>query len=569
MFTMINNSSKINMQKILSEYQESKDYMSRNTEDFQRLANLVDAMSVTENINKVIVGDSTIAGLVRDIPRNALRQLPVFSVVINKKKTSFYSLISSFILKDVLLNENTFGKGLLSTLQISAERALTFGFSSSMTATGSLFDRFGTSLKALQFEDVAIEPGVSDAAESSYFYTVAHVTRGKLKKIIKKAKAADSTLWNVKALEELLENPGDARYVGDFDSSVREEALSMNGEETFKIITRYESGPGAQFVTFSPLVTDRPLRVVKSRSKFGFPRVQFLVIDPDIVNPFGVSRARLASPAQNLLNIYSQNIATILLLNTEAPIFSKGIFTTPITLKKNALWQSSNPSSDVKIMSISMESLDRFVNLAQYWSGQIQNIMGGQTMTINAGSKASGFSKTAPGVKQSQEFHDIQNQQITKILENYLKQYSLSSFDTFLSEQDGDYVLTVDDETMNKVNDLAKSRFVPDELNPVFVPPIDEETNKIKINWNDLYDAIESIEIEVDVSLSPDELKDKERQDLQDTFVALTQNPAALQNPQARSILNQLISDKTPLVPEIPDETAMPVDPAAMTGGMQ
>lgn len=543
----------VKMDEILQEYRLSASYVYLYTRDFQSLDNLVDAIPVLREDDAPFVGDTTMAGLVRSIPRASLKQLPVLSVVVNGTKISIDALLCSYLLRHTAFNEDTFGKGLLSTLQIAAEQAITHGYAPVMIATGTMYNDYGTTMRLIHFSDTSPEPGISDANESAYHYVVAHLTPSRVRKILKQAKrnAANglTTTWNIPALEQVLETAPQATTYSIYESDAKRNQAGENAGPTYQFITRYETGPQPTTVTFCPDLATAPLRVMESKSKWGYPRVQYLVIDPAALTPFGVSRVRLASPNQNLMNIYYGNIASMLLLNSKPPIFKRGRFTKPVDLKQGVVWEALDPNAEARLMTMDNGALSQFVPMAQQFAGQIQNIMGGQTMTVNSGSKASGFSKTAPGVRQAQDFMDINTNQITKILENFLRQYGLSALDVLFSEQEGIDWVIVDDETKNSMN----------EVQPGFVG----DDNKVQVDWAGLYARIEEWSVEIDVSLSPDELEDKKRADLQDMLVVLAQNAQEL-GPGAVDTVNQLtnmlLKDKAPLARGI-TQTQVPVQP--------
>ncbi len=111
------------------------------------------------------------------------------------------------------------------------------------------------------------------------------------------------------------------------------------------------------------------------------------------------------------------------------------------------------------------------------------------------------------------------------------------ALDTLLSEQEGEERLIVDDETKNSINELAPGTIGDD--------------NKIQINWQEFYAAVEEWSVDIDVSMTPDQLKDQKRSDLQDMLVVLAQNaqdlgPDAMQKVQ--EITNMLMQDAAPLV---------------------
>lgn len=564
----------INMSSLLNEFRKAQEYVSHYTRDFRELDNLVDAVSINKEPGNPSIGDTTLAGLVRSIPRSSLKQLPVLSTVINGKKDSVTAYLCNYILKETAFNEDTFGKGLLSTLQIGTEQALTHGYAPFLVATGTMYEDFGTTMRLLHFSDVSCEPGISDSNESDYFFVRAHLVPSKVRRMLRTAKKNPDTQWNIPALEALLETPPQPDDYARYEADPKRVAMGQDTGPTYKLVTRYETGPGGRIITFCEEMPDAPLRVIESRSKRGYPRVQFLVIDPAALTPFGTSRVRLASPNQNLMNIYYGNIASMLLINSAPPLLKIGRFTKPTSLKRNTVWESNDPNASIKLVSLDNGALNSFVPMQQQFGGQIQNIMGGQSMTQNAGSKAAVFGKTAPGVQAGQEFMGAETNQITNILENYLRQYGLSALDTILSEQTGDDILIVDDETKNKINHIAEQEFMASVgMDPMtgmplaeFVPPVGEN-NEMAINWEELYESIRKMSIVVDVSLSPDELKEKKHADLQDMLVVLAQNAQTIPGApeMVAQITNMLLQDKSPTVkpmqPQMPMPMPVPVTP--------
>lgn len=546
----------VDMPTLLDEYRLSKSHTEQYTRDFRYLDDLADGVTINPQDKTPFVGDTTIAGMVRNIPRDSLQQLPVFSAIVNGTKNSIPALLCTYLLKKTAFNEDTFGKGLLSTLQIGAEQALSHGFAAFMVATGTMYNDYGTTMRLLHHMDVALEPGVSDSNESGYFYVTANLTPSRVKKILKAASGNENTSWNVQALQQLMESTPRAKDYQQYESAARRNQAGEAASPTYEFVTRYETGPGATYVTFCPELSEAPLRVMDSKSKWGYPRVLYLVIDPAALTPFGVSRVRLASPNQNFMNIYLGNIASMLLLNSKPPLLKRGRFTKPVQLKQGVVWETLDQNASVDLKTMDNGALAQFVPMAQQFAGQIQNIMG---KPAGPSGPASKFSNTSPGVKQQEAISDTSTNQITKILENFLRQYALVALDTLLSEQTGEDPIIVDDDTKNAINDLMESKFVPSQQQPQFVPPIGDD-NTVMMTWDDFYAAIHDWSIDVDVSLSPDQLKDQKRQDLQDMLTVLAQNSQNIPNaPQKINELTEvLMQDATPVVASSPMPATAP-----------
>lgn len=527
----INNDTNVDMGVIRDEWRKSKNFVEQHTKDFPQLDSLVDAVALKRDERNPFVGDVTLPGLVRQIPRDSLEQLPVFSTTVNGAKTSIMAIICNFLLKKFVFNESTFGKGLLSTLQIGAEEALTHGFSTFICTTGTMYSDFGTTLKNIHYDDLGVEPGVTDGNEQGYSYVQANLTRSRVQKILRMAKANPSTSWDVVALQRVLDTDPRTRNYSQFLPVTRRDSGSEAEGPTYQFITRKETGPGGVDVTFCPDVEDTPLRVLHSRSKFGYPKVLMLVIDPAQLSPFGISRVRLASPMVNFMNIYLGNIASMLLLNSAPPIFKRGRFMKPVQLIQNAVWETIDQNATAELKNMDNGSLQKFTELAGWIAQQIATIMGRAPQT------AVQQQKLSAALKKQQDVDDTSTNQITKILENFLRQYALSGLDQLLSEQEGEEELIVDDDTMNAINAIA-SNTVGDD-------------HKVLMNWERFYAAIEDWSVEIDVSVSKDEMEEKKRADTQDMLTVLAQNAQAL-GPETQAKIQQLtdtlMQDLTPAV---------------------
>lgn len=540
----------IDMEVLVSEREAAMQNTEFYTRDFPLLDNITDAIPITHEKGAPYMGDTTTAGLVRSIPRESIQQLPVFGAVINGSKFTVHAIISSWLLRTGVFNENTFGKGLLSTAQIGTQQALSHGYAAFMCQSDAVFSDYGTTMKLLHFADVLPEPGISDANEAGYFYVDANLPKSRVQKILKNARDNPNTSWDVSALEELLEMKPDGKNYSRYEPDTRNQ--NRGNSPTYTMSTRYEVGKKGIFPSFCPQITDRPLRVIKNNSKFGFPRILFLVIDPAPLTPFGVSRVRLASPNQNFNNAYYQNVGKMLLFNSDAPLLQRGKFTTPVSLRRKAVFKTMDQNATVELVEMSNGTLQQFPEVMKMTTAQIQNVMGKPTQSSDLGN-------TSPGAKQQIKIQDNSTKEITNIIENFLRQYGLVALDTMISEQilennideNGDKIpneeeLIIDDEAKNAINQLYESQFVPvaDPADPtgqtmtVFVPPIGDD-NKFTIDWNDFYDAIETMSVEVELSISQDDLEEKKRADVQDALTVMEQNDKG-DNPEKTARIDQL-----------------------------
>lgn len=552
------------MSTLISEWETSKQYTKNYTTDFPALDQIVDGIPVTREDGAPYVGDTTLAGLVRSIPRASIQQLPIFAASVNGTKNSIDALVASWILRRGVFNEDTFGKGLLSTLQIGGEQALTHGYAPFMCATGSMMQEFGTTMRLMHYADASPEPGIQDHNETGFDYVEANLVKSRVQKIRDKAAASSNTTWNVAALDRLLAMQPEINKYSIYQSDARK----AGGQDapTYTFVTKYEVGPGGKFCTFCPQIEDEPLREMANKSKFGYPRVQYLVIDPAPLTPFGVSRVRLASPNQNLMNAYYQNVASLLIYNSDPALLKRGRFTKPVQLKRRAVWETLDQNATVELKTMAMDSLQTFVSTGKQMSAQVQNIMGAPAGNVAGGENTMGYSKTAPGVKAQREDQDLSTNQITNIMENFLRQYALVALDTYVSEQTDDEpdpevpsvdTVILDDEAKNAINRILEQQNANLAEGQMPATLIGDD-NEWDIDWNAYYDRVKTWSVEIELSLGKDELEEKTRKDLQDMLVVMEQNadPNDVEKQQRIRDIQDKLLEKT-----VPDSKRLPSTP--------
>lgn len=519
----------------IAEWKKSKEFTYGYTHDFRDLNTIANAQYPKSNSKKPNVGDTTIAGAIRQMMNKAIKQLPVISVAINGSKLTEQALICRHIVNDNILNPTSFGKGFIGSLKLGGRGAVTRGFNAFQVKATNLYGQYGVIPSLLHFSDIGIEPGIQDANLSSYFYVKTQFTPTKLKKIYAKEKNNKNTTWNIKAIKALIDAGPDGTGATEYSEwLIPSEQTAATSSDTYTIVTRLSSDPDDDITSFSPTLT-QSIRNVPNRSKFGYPRVIFMVIDPAELSPFGDSRVRLASPNQNLMMALRQNVATTWLYNSDPTVVRTGLFTGSTALKAGGTISSTDPNAKVGLLTLDTSTAQQYDKISQEISGQILNMLG-----YNPGASlgAIGQSKTGIGAQTQRAGIDDASQEITNIVQDFIKQYILSALDLFLSEQDDTGILYVDDDTKKDIEAISPGRF-GDPTNP----------NALGVNWTELYDYIQKIDITVDTTISKDDFTNEKRAELQDTLVTMKQNdnpndPVAAQ--KASIVQDELIEEAVP-----------------------
>lgn len=541
----------------ITEWKKSKDFVYGYTRDFKDLNTIANAQYPRGNGKKPNVGDTTVAGTIRQMMRRAVKKLPVISVAINGTKLSEQALICRHIVNDNILNPISFGKGFVSALQLGGRGALTRGFTAFEVRATKLYGQFGIIPVAVHFSDLGVEPGIQDANLTSFSYVKMQMTPTKVKRIYEKEKRNKNTTWNIKALKALLEAGPDGTGQTEYaEWLIPSEQGVSTSSDTYTFIVRRSDDVDEDITTFSPTMTEH-LRLVPNRSKFGYPRLIFLVIDPAELSPFGDSRVRLASPNQNLAMALRQNVVTTWLYNSDPTLYTTGLFNGSTALKAGGTISSLDPNSKVGVITLDTSTAQQYPTISQEISGQILNMLG-----YNPGASlgAIGESKTGVGAQKQVQGIDDASQEITNLIQEFIKQYIVSALDLFLSEQDGEGVLYVDDDTKRDIEAIKPGRF-GDPENP----------NALGVNWDELYDYIQKIDITVDTTISKDDFTNEKRADLQDTLVTMKQtanpnDPVAAA--KATIVEDELIAEAVPDLSQrleaMPQPAASPQVPTPM-----
>lgn len=461
--------------------------------------------------------------------------MPVISVAINGSKQTEQALLCRYIVNDNILNPITFGKGFVSTLQLGGRGALTRGFNVFQVKAASLYGQFGVTPSLIHFSDIGVEPGIQDMNLSSYWWVTTQYTPSKLKNIYKREKNNKNTTWNIRALKALLDAGPDGNGQTEYaEWLIPSEQGSDTSANTYILATRYSADPSDDIITISPKLS-KDVRTVPNRSKFGFPRVLSLVIDPAELSPAGDSRVRLASPNQNLAMALRQNVATTWLYNSDPTIVTTGLFTGSTQLKAGGHISSTDPQASVKAITLDTSTAQQYDKISQEINGQILTMLG-----YNPGGNlgAIGESKTGVGAQTQKSVMDDSSQEITNLVQEFIKQYIVSALDLFLSEQEGQGVIYVDDDTKRDIEAISPGRF-GDPMNP----------NALGVDWDQLYDYIKKIDITVDTTISKDDFTNEKRSDLQDALTVMKQtanpnDPAAAA--KASVVEDELLDETVP-----------------------
>lgn len=500
----------INKENFQTEYDNAKIYMKERTSDFGDLAGVVNAIaddSATNNKKAPSIVDATTAAIVRRTPKSTIQQMPVVMGIVEGESLSLPTMIVNWVIRNRILNENTFGRSLLENFWLAGEKGLSFGFATGLTTfEADNNGDFGARLKMINYNDIFPEPGRTDVNECNYYFVRNWWQPSDIDNILK----SDNKSWNKTKLKE-LKDMVDVKEQESQGSENNRRGISDSGIE---IVTCFQRGYNSPFYTFSPQIGI--LREIKNKSRSGFPRVSMLTIDPDEEQPLGRSRVRLVFSNQQFLTMLTRNAAHTYEINSAPPIAVRGRnIRSKIELTPYALWEMGNdPNASVEVKSIDTAVLQNFPTIKQMLSADIQNLMSSPDASISAGNNSAGFSKTQNGVKFQQQMLDVEGNYLQKIMENFIRSYIMNALDMLLSEYEGEEVITADSDLYKQV----KANY------PTYIT----EDGKMQFNWDSLKDPItqeiKDIKIELTAGSSKEEMESEQRDYINQLLTSFSQN---------------------------------------------
>lgn len=558
-------------------WESEKSYVKGFTEDFPDLDRLVDAVATQNDPKNPNMADTTTASSVRSLPKKSIKEMPIFSTEVNGSKRNAEAYMCNYLLKDVIFNDDTFGKGILSTLQMGAIQAITHGFATFFVAKGKLYDEFGTTLRLINYNDFGVERGIQDSSQTGHDFIRTNIPRSTFEKIIKDCEEnpKKDTTWNISILKELLTlTPDGENYAAESIETSNKQSNAPT--DAYQIITHHNYAKGGNTTLFSPM-QEQPIQVSPNVSKFNYPRLLMLVIDPAPLNPFGLSRVRLASPNQNFLNALRQNVGYTWLYNSSPALLQLGTFATAVSLKRNALIKSTDYQATVKPILLDTSTSQQYSTISNQVIQQIIDIIAGTASALGA----IGQSKTGVGAQVQRENLDDNTTQLTNILENFVRQYALVGLDVYLSEQVDSDDIIVDDETKARLNEVEQEKFVPQMqissitgqpiLDPMtgqplmtkFEPAIGDDNVVHNLTWSKLYDAIKKLRVDIDVSIGKKEANAQKEANLTAALANATQNSDP-NNEADKQFKNEIMEEYRKTV--LPDQVS--TDPLPINSGM-
>lgn len=478
-------------ENVIETFKTSRQWTESLTDSFpeyERIARNKPHASVPKEYPKTT--DGTTASIIRKTPHRIIQQLP--SGVVHSDTQDWLSVIAQFIYaKRIIPNANE-GYALLQKSWQVVERFLTFGSCPTFAPFVKSNGYFCTDLRLPYWGDVFLQPGKLSDSDSNYIFIRSWWQTADLDALIDAqsslVKGVEKT-WDVEALKQIKE------IVTTKDNKAKtpmEREKNVNTKGGVELITGFQRGVGSKFFTFN-VTSGLIARRKTNKDPRGEMPVSFAYGDIDGSNPLGRSIVDLVGGMQNLLDgemqMYQYNRA----LQLNPPLIKRGNFNkNKIKFAPNVIIDvGSSPDATVEPLKIDTTALANFPNNFGMMQSQMFQLLSAPNASISAEVGNANFSKTPQGVEQNKSNLSIDDNFIRKQFETWFERWSETAINLYFGERTGVEELQLDDETADKLKDLAEDG--------KFDLSLLSEDNKIRIDYDS---ATEKLNFRVDPSSS-------------------------------------------------------------------
>lgn len=483
---------------VFEKYTAAKFYTEQLTEpfpEFERIAHNRPHNGIQEGYPKTT--DGTTASIIRKTPRRALQQLPTGTVE-SDNTDDYLPIVAEFVYTNKILPYANAEYDLMQKCWVAIEAGLTYGSQCSYTPFINHDGEFTPDLTLPYWGDVFIQPGKKSAKDSSYVFIriwyqpediEALIDREKkLKKSAKERGETYDSSWDLKALEEIK----DATSIKDEKAQTPSEEERNITSEGVEIITGYQDGVGAKFITFCP-AQDLVVRTESNPDPRGKMPVDWFFAEIDGYNPLGRGVVELIGPLQNLIDSDMQMYQFNRALMLAPPLIKRGTFSkSKIVYKPNHIIDLGNdPNAKIDPLNVDTTAVREYPNLYGLQKSQILNLVSSPDSSISAEVGNPGFSKTHAGVKQMDAIVSVDDNYIRKMFEAWFEHWSETAVNLYFAKRQGVEELQLDERTSQKLKRLMEQGHD--------VGGFDPDKNTIIINYDE---ATPALKFRIDASSS-------------------------------------------------------------------
>lgn len=430
-------------------------------DEYERLA--ANKLSKTLGKNMPRVNDGSLAASLLETPMQVYPSMQTGKFTSTNRKEAWINEIANIIWKSrIVPNANT-QSTFFDKEQIGLYRALKYGAQPRYNFYVTTDNYTGSDWSLPYVRNLKLEPGKFSVDDCDYVFLDVYYTKLQLKNIIERlGKEKDTGGWNVKLLKELADKALTSKEMEDQNINERDKQINASG---IKCVAVFNRGADAPFYMFSPsLGNEDCLRTWKNPDPTGELPITMQYCYENLESPYGIGRAELAGPTQNVLDYMTQAHVFATQVGLQPPKKLSGPTDTAnlnsMTFTPDALWLMGQAQVDIVQNTGSVYT--QFPNNFGLYKSQLQTLQGRTDGSISAESGNPNFSKTSAGVKMQQDRTNSQDNYLRNKADTASAKMAEKMMNVHMAQMEGADILDVAEDDIER---LLKAGYLDDNPN--------------------------------------------------------------------------------------------------------
>lgn len=463
----------------------SKDWF-RPFDEYERLA--ANKISKTIGKNMPRVNDGSLAASLLETPMQVYPTMQTGKFTAQNRKEAWINEIANIIWKTKIVPNANTQSTFFDKEQIALYRALKYGAQPRYNFFVSTDTYTGSDWSLPYVRNVKLEPGKFSVDDCDYVFLDVYYTKLQLKKIIERlGKDKDTGGWNTKLLKQLADMSMTSKEMEEQNINERDKVHASG----IKTVICFNRGMNAPFYMFSPHLDQGDcIREWKNPDPTGELPITMQYCYENLESPYGIGRAELAGPTQNVLDYMTQAHMLATQIGLQPPKKLSGPTDTTnfnsLTFTPDAIWQTGNATIDV-VQNTNSVYTQFPANFGLYKS-QLQTLQGRTDGSISAESGNPNFSKTSAGVKLQQDRTNSQDNYLRNKADTASAKMAEKMMNVHMAQMKGADILDVAEDDIER---LVKAGYLDD--NPTTPEPSAGELpilyEEVKAEFKFEYDA--------------------------------------------------------------------------------
>lgn len=394
--------------------------------------------------------------ILRKVLANTIQRVPDGELTTQYDHASKEHVLLQYIFENKVMTSEIDGIDMMSNLTKAFKMSFIYAFAPVRTGFERDYDddaRIKFSLE--QWSDVFINPDCTDICRPTAVYHRHYMSKDDVLALLDDDGNVVDGTYNEDVIRCIIDE--DMFTSKDFKSEAMADRMKGSTSiQSILLVTEYRRG-AKEFVTFFPTLNAEFRRVPNYDPRKGIPW-NFLVLEPDMDFPIGVSQVEFLLADQQFNDLFQTSAYKNLLLAMEPPIMVAGWETNPSSYRfePRKIWNLGNNPNQVKVEPVKIDNA-----VLSNWTSTREAVAAAMVRNLNVAdgeiAKDAGvsYSKTAPGVEQQNMEKTININQYQKRVEGFMQEWAVQALRMYVNSMHGEHRLTVDEETRRRLYDVG------------------------------------------------------------------------------------------------------------------